>query len=345
MLMNEQRLRIGFIGAGANTKLRHLPGFKAIPGVELQVVCNRSAESSQRVANEFGIKRIAQQWCEVIDAEDVDAICVGTWPNLHAQISIAALNAGKHVLTEARMAMNVEEAEAMLAAETAHPNLVAQIVPAPMSLHMDATVIRCLTDGVIGQLREVLITHSHGLFANSSAPLSWRQDIRLSGINMLTVGIYYEIVRRWLKSDPRRVLARGKVHTPQRKNENGEWVDVRIPDSISILGEYKNNVHLVAHFSGVEAGEVRDEIRLVGSNGMLRADFKNDQLLFSSPGLPEQAIESVDRRGWQVETDFVDSIRNDTPVKLTSFDEGVRYMRVTQAIRNSYDKGSVWISV
>jgi predicted dehydrogenase len=124
------RIRIGIVGAGANTRLRHIPGFRAIDGVEIVGVVNRSAESTQRAAAELGIPRTYPDWESLVAASDIDAVMIGTWPNLHCEVTCAALAAGKHVLTEARMARSVAEAERMLAASRARPDLVAQIVPA-----------------------------------------------------------------------------------------------------------------------------------------------------------------------------------------------------------------------
>ena len=91
-------LRIGFIGAGGNTRLRHIPGFMKCEGVEPVVLCNRSMESSQKVAEEFGVPRVAGDWREIVQDPRVDAVCIGTWPNTHAEMTVAALEAGKHVL-------------------------------------------------------------------------------------------------------------------------------------------------------------------------------------------------------------------------------------------------------
>ena len=107
-------LRVGFIGAGGNTRLRHLPGFIGCKGVEPRLVCNRSRESSEKVAQEFGIPEVTEDWQEVVSHPDVDAICIGTWPNTHAEMTIAALEAGKHVLCEARMAADLSQAQSML---------------------------------------------------------------------------------------------------------------------------------------------------------------------------------------------------------------------------------------
>ncbi len=76
--MSEPRLRVGFVGAGDNTRARHIPGFRALPNVELTVVANRTRESSERVARSHGIARVAADWREVVTAPDVDAVCIGT---------------------------------------------------------------------------------------------------------------------------------------------------------------------------------------------------------------------------------------------------------------------------
>ena len=106
-------IRIGVVGAGANTRTKHLPGLQRISGVEVVVVCNRSEASSQAVARQFHIPRIAAHWEEVVSAPDVDAVVIGTWPSLHAEVTIAALAHQKHVLCEARMATTLAEAQRM----------------------------------------------------------------------------------------------------------------------------------------------------------------------------------------------------------------------------------------
>ena len=78
-----QKLRIGLIGAGANTRLRHIPGLRAIPDVELVAVCNRRPESTAAIAKEYGIPRTCQSWEEVVADPSIDAIVIGTWPYLH----------------------------------------------------------------------------------------------------------------------------------------------------------------------------------------------------------------------------------------------------------------------
>ena len=127
-------IRIGIIGAGAITLYRHIPGLKAIDGVTITSICNRSRASSERVASEHGIERIYDHWRDLVHGDDTDAVMIGTWPYLHRPITLAALEAGKHVFTQARMAMNATEAREMLAAARSHPHLVTQICPPPHTL-------------------------------------------------------------------------------------------------------------------------------------------------------------------------------------------------------------------
>ena len=89
--MAENTIRIGLIGAGTNTREKHIPGLKAQPDVEIVSVANRSRESSERVAKEFGIGTVAANWLEIVENRAVDAVCIGTWPYMHAPITIAAL--------------------------------------------------------------------------------------------------------------------------------------------------------------------------------------------------------------------------------------------------------------
>ena len=92
-------IRIGVIGAGANTRSRHIPGFNTIEGVYVDAVCNRSIASGKKAADEFDIPRVMDDWQALIADPDIDAICIGTWPYMHHPMVLASLAAGKHVLT------------------------------------------------------------------------------------------------------------------------------------------------------------------------------------------------------------------------------------------------------
>lgn len=351
-----KRIRIGVIGAGANTRGKHIPGFQVISGVEVTAVCNRTKASGEKVAREFAIPRVVEKWREIIDAPDIDAVCIGTWPNMHAKLATAALRAGKHVLTEARMARNLAEAEMMLEESRLHPRLVGQIVPAPMSLPFDATISELVQSGALGPLREVLLTCTNDALADSTMPLSWRQDFVLSGKNTLFMGIYYEMILRWLEQGVSAVVADAAIFTKERKDEDGVPQPTTIPESLTVLGTYApagttnpplpglklpDSARLVAHFSGVERTAPRSEIRLNGSKAGLRLDLAKNELWLSPAGEKERRVEIAPekREAWRVEADFIDSIREGKPVTRTDFRTGVQYMRFTEAVWESWNAG------
>ncbi len=318
----------------------HIPGFQKQENVELSVVANRSLESAQEVAKQTGIERAVETWQAVVEDPSIDAVCIGTWPDLHAEATIAALRHGKHVLCEARMACNLDEARRMQVAALAHPELVAQLVPAPFSLDFDASIRAMIANDDIGELLEVRVVHAGGQSASPDAAMTWRQDIGKSGKNILTMGIMHEIVQRWIEDEPEWLLADAAVFHPWRKYLTEEVaVKVEIPDSVSVLGRFsKSGARLVYHFSGVESGKPRMEFHLNGSKGALRLDAFKSQLFFSKAGATEETKVKLSReqsRGWRVEADFVRSIREGAPVVLTSFEQGVRYMTFTEMVSAS----------
>src|SRR5262249_14286063 len=269
--MSEQIIRVGFVGAGNNTRRHHIPKLRAQPGVELVTVANRSKESSERVAKEFGIPRTAADWREVVESRDVDAVCIVTWPYMHAEVTIAALQQGKHVLCEARMGMNAAEGHRMLEASRRAPNLVAQLVPAPHTLEVDSTLQRLIAEGYVGDVLSVELQAAQGRFVEPDAPLHWRQDIALSGHNILNMGIWYEAMMRWL-GPARRVMTMAKTAVPRRRDETGAWRDVQVPDHVDILAELKSGAVAHYRFSSITALNPPNEAWIFGSQGTLRLE-------------------------------------------------------------------------
>ena len=339
--MSDKTIRVGFVGAGANTRKHHLPKLKAQPGVELVAVANRSKESGDRVAREFGIGRVHDDWQEIVEASDIDAVCIGTWPYMHSVMSIAALERGKHVLCEARMAMNAGEGWRMLEASRKAPHLIAQLVPAPHTLEVDATIQTLLGEGFVGEVLAVELQTSGGRFVEPDAPLTWRQDIGLSGHNILNMGIWYEAMMRWL-GPAQRVTAMTKVAVPHRKDATGAPHDVRVPDHVDILAQFRGGAVGHLRFSSVTGLALASEAWIFGSEGTLRLEADTLRLTGGRRGesaLREIPVPPKTRIGWRVEEEFVNAIRGREKIARTSFEDGVRYMEFTDAVTRSASTG------
>lgn len=338
--MTERPIRVGIVGAGENTRAMHIPGLRAMPGVEIVSLCNRRRASSDRVSQEFAVPRVYDTWQELVQAPDTDAILIGTWPYLHCPVTLAALEAGKHVLCEARMACDGDEARRMLAASREHPDLVTQVVPSPFSLGVDATIRRMLADGFLGDPLALEVCAFTGAFVDREAPMQWRQDDALSGRNVMSLGIWYEAVMRWV-GQATAVAARGRVFVTQRADaETGEIRQVRIPEHLHVLADMACGAQ--AHFglSAVSGLGSASEAWLFGSRGTLRFDGSN--LYGGQAGDTElREIEAApgEEGRWRVEEEFVNAIRGTEEISRTTFEDGVRYMAFTDAVARSVQEG------
>lgn len=327
-------LRVGVIGAGGNTRLHHIPKLQAIDGVEVVAVANRSRESGQRVADEFGINRVCDHWGELLADDAIDAVVIGAWPNLHARTSIAALHAGKHVLCEARLARDVTEARAMVAAAHAHPGQVAQVVPSPTTLPVDSTVNRLLTDGAIGDLVAVEVTARSG-FAAPDDPITWRQSRAISGVNIMSLGIWYEALMRWV-GEATRVSAFARTTVSRRPDESGTLRTVDIPDHLDVTGELACGAQLRMIISQVTGHGPANGVHLYGTDGTLRV--VDDTVTMAGRGDKTHTtvrIPQSETIGWRVEEEFVGAIRGTEQIRRTTFDDGLRYMLFTEAVHRS----------
>ncbi len=333
-------LRIGFIGLGGICRQRHVPGLRRIDGVEFVAVANRSRASAEAAAAEFGIAHVHDRWEEVVARPDIDAVFIGAWPCLHRPASIAALDAGKHVFCQARMAMNLDEALAMRAA-AATAGRVAMLCPVPFGLSIDRTIARLLRQGAIGAPRMVSIRSFNGAWRDPQAPMSWRKDERLSGLNMQTLGMYAEVMHRWF-GRTRLVSAHGLTYTPRRLDDIGEWRDVRIPDQLLVNVEMDDGLAVQYAVSGV-MGAPRETIDVLGESGSLHYDVLRDTLMAVRGVGPAEPVkirpdEAYDVMQWRVEADFVNAVRRGTEYH-PDFEDGLRYMQVVQAVHDSTASG------
>jgi predicted dehydrogenase len=336
--MSSGEIRIGIVGAGQIARTRHIPGFQRIRGVTIVGVCNRRRETAARVAREFDIPRVYGNWEDLVTDPHVDAVLIGAWPYLHCPVTLAALDAGKHVLTEARMAMNAREAQRMYDRAQELPHLTAMIVPSPYGLTGDEYMRSLLSSGWIGALREL---HVHGLndqLADKETPLGWRQMTRYSGFNMLMLGILYETALRWA-APANRVLAYASKMIPHRFDpEQGKAVKVGTPDSVQVLTTQEDGSCGVYRLSGVVWHENSMAVSLYGSEGTLVYDLKRDEIRGArraDAALRPLRIPESMRGGWQVEADFIAAIRGERAVTHTDFRTGVRYMQFTEAVARS----------
>ncbi|MEQ1748525.1 MAG: Gfo/Idh/MocA family oxidoreductase [Prosthecobacter sp.] len=329
--MNEERIiRIGIVGAGSIVKQRHLPGLQALPNVRITAVANSTLASAEAFCRDFApeAKPIAR-WEDVVDNGDVDVVWVGAHPHMHHDATCYGLQCGKHVFTQARMATSLQEAERMWEKALTFPELVTAICPAPQGMKGGEMMKKLLADGAIGTPYHALLHSFSAAWLDASQPAHWRQQIEVSGVQILTLGIYTEVLQRWLGHIVE-VEARGNVLIPDRQG-----YDVETPDFVHVMARFRSGLEATLLFSGVAAHAPTDKLWLFGSAGTLSYDFVTDEITLGKPG---SAVEIVPvpyemQREWTVERDFIQAVRDPSaPRPKPDFTEGVCYMRVVEAV-------------
>ena len=104
-----QKVRIGVIGTGSISEM-HLKSYKGNPHADLVAICDVNEERARQVADKYGATKVYTDYRQLVADAEIDAVSVCTWNNTHAPISIAALQAGKHVLVEKPLCHTMEEA-------------------------------------------------------------------------------------------------------------------------------------------------------------------------------------------------------------------------------------------
>ena len=178
----------GFMGAAHSQAWRTAPRFFDLPAQPvMQVLVGRDAASTRESADRWGWAEAETDWRAVIARDDIDVVDIVTPGDSHAEIAIAALEAGKHVLCEKPLANSVDEARAMTdaAARARQSGAVAMVgftyrrVPA-------ATLARDLVAaGRIGEVRQVRASYLQDWLADAESPMTWRLDAPRAGSGAL----------------------------------------------------------------------------------------------------------------------------------------------------------------
>jgi predicted dehydrogenase len=329
-----ETIRVGFVGLGGIMRSRHIPGLRALEGVELVAVANRFRESSEAAAREFGIPNVCESWEDLVRCDDVDVVFIGTWPYMHCPVTLAALDAGKHVFCQARMAMNYDEARQMYE-RARRSDCVTGLCPVPFGLSIDATIKRFLREGDLGTIRLVRVQSFSNAFVDPDAPMTWRKDERLSGLNMHTLGMYIEVLHRWFGWTRTVHGAQSQIFTQERTDTEGNRRKVVIPDQITFSATMEAGFP-VQYAIGSAVHHGMDAIEIYGSKATLRYDVNADVLFGAQEGgsmgrVQVRPDEAYDVEHWSVERDFVAAIREGKEYH-PNFEDGMRYMQVIQAV-------------
>ncbi|MCC3266894.1 Gfo/Idh/MocA family protein [Arthrobacter gengyunqii] len=178
----------GFMGAAHSQAWRVAPRFFDLPlQPELTLLVGRDAGRTAAAASKWGWAETSTDWREAIARDDIDVIDIVTPGATHAEIAVAALQAGKHVLCEKPLANTAEEARAMAdAAAAAEANGVRAMVGFTYRRLPATTHARNLVaGGAVGMVRQVRAVYLQDWLVDPDAPLTWRLQQEQAGSGVL----------------------------------------------------------------------------------------------------------------------------------------------------------------
>jgi predicted dehydrogenase len=271
----QKPVRVGFIGTGWTERVQ-IPMFRR-GGLVAQAICSGNPANAQRVAQKLAIPTVYEEWRALIAAPEIEVVSIVTPPHLHAAMAIAALQAGKHVLCEKPMALNVAQAEAMLAAAQAAPNQLA-LIDHELRFHPQRVQLRrLLRQGYVGDLLAIQLDRLGSERLNPATPWSWHDDVEQGGGMVGALGSHLLDLARWLIGRIDALTAQLQISHPLRHDARGVPHTVTADDHAQLLLHFTNHTQGTLTVSGITPGGYGMSVTLIGTQGALRLDNK-DQL-------------------------------------------------------------------
>ncbi len=203
-------LRIGVLGAAGIVPNALIGPAKALPDVEVTAVAARDPQRAKTFAAEHGIPRVHASYAELLEDRDLDAVYNALPNGLHGRWSIAALEAGRHLLCEKPFAANAEEAERVAEAARRSGRVVMEAVHYRYHA-LTARLLTILDSGEIGEVQRIDMS----FITNRSDPDDIRWNLALAGGATMDLGCYaVHLVRTLAGAEPRVVSATAELQAP-----------------------------------------------------------------------------------------------------------------------------------
>lgn len=363
----------GFMGAAHSQGWRVAPRFYDLPAQpEMTLLVGRNARGVEAAASKWGWEQTETDWRAAIARDDIDVIDIVTPGGSHAEIAIAALEAGKHVLCEKPLANTLEEAEAMnAAADRAGKDVFAMVGFTYRRVPAAAFARDLVQSGAIGEVRQVRAAYLQDWLVDAEAPLTWRLQKDQAGSGALgDLGAHAVDLSQFITGQKITGVS-GILNTfvherplPGRASERG---NVSVDDLALFSGRFDGGA--VGSFEATRMSTGRKNalrIEVAGSAGAISFDLENmnslgfydatapdtrqgfTNIMVTEPAHPYlsawwpagHALGYEHAFAHQVK-DFVEAIaegRRPEP----SFADGLQVQKVLQGVERSAQADSIW---
>jgi len=376
-------LRVGligyrFMGRAHSNAWRQAPRFFNLKAnVELHTIGGRHAAGVQAARAQLGWQKATTDWREIVESPLIDIVDIVTPTNFHAEMAIAAVKNGKHVLCEKPLALNLKQAEAMFAA--AHKAKVVHMVCHNYRrIPAIALAKRMIGEGALGRIFHFHARYAQDRLADPEFPLDWRLQKETSGCGVHSdINSHVIDLGRYLVGEFEQVCGLLNTFIPERPLADAlakgarRMGKVTVPDSAMFIGRMENGVLANVEATRYALGRKNHiAIEINGSKGSIYFDFEDmNRLKFYNGDDPKDRrgfrdILVTERDGVQpyvghwwppghgigyehtfihVVADFVNACVEGKLVQPT-FEDGLKNQRVLAAVEESSPKGR-WVKL
>ncbi len=347
-------IRVGTIGASF-AREAYLPALRLIDDVELVAIASARLESAQAAADAFAIPQAYDDWRRMLDAQELDLVCIATPTLHHAPMTLAALQAGAHVLCEKPMAMNQDESAQMLEAAESAGKL--HIIGHELRFNPNRRAIKQLIDsGVIGTVRHVNITGISASWGDpSSRPIGdWWSSEAMGGGRLGANGSHQiDLLRFWL-GDIGAISGQIATLAAERIDPaTGASWQTTADDQFSFTAEMQSGALCSVFVSSAARHSFSNQTRIFGSEGTIALADSDEKLLLARAGEdfadvsrrdPNADLPGVGVGIWNVSfvalmQELTAAIREERALAWgATFEDGHACQRAMDAIRRSSDE-------
>jgi predicted dehydrogenase len=346
--------RIGIIGTGWGARVQ-VPAFREA-GLEVAAIFGHNLERARRVARELDIEPF-DDWQTLVDS-DLDLVTIVTPPSEHLKMATAALDAGKHVLCEKPTALNVAEAEALVAAARRHPDRFSLIDHELRFLPSFRAARERMSE--LGGLRFVEVHYASPSRGDRSRPWNWWSDAEHGGGIWGAVGSHFIDTLRFLGMEIGAVQATLQTIIRERPFENG-MRNVTSDDLAAVHLRLTGGAIAAMTLNAVASGpDEETTLTIHGEEGAMR--LIGEELLTAMRGEPftvAAGAKRSDRKGNAAGGAFgsgtyllgralraaIDDGDRSALADAATFDDGLAQQRVLDAARESSRNNGIWTTL
>ncbi|GBG08966.1 dehydrogenase [Paenibacillus agaridevorans] len=291
--MGKKKVRIGmvgykFMGKAHSLAYRNLPFFFDLDAEPvMQAIAGRDEAGVKAAAEKWGWASYETDWRRLLERDDIDAIDIGTPNHMHAEIAIAAAQAGKHVICEKPLSMNVKESLQMLDAvrHAGVVHMIGHIYRFAPAIQYAKKLIR---NGELGQIYHVRAVYLQDWIMDPNFPLVWRlrKDVAGSGAHGDLAAHIIDLAR-FLVGEIKEVT--GMMETFIKKRPIGEMTgglgaamtsnqfgEVDVDDAVAFLARFEDGAMGTFEATRFAKGNRNgNRIEINGSKGSIRWDLEN----------------------------------------------------------------------